>query len=256
MYKYNHINRPGIEPVYSALIYSFCLLFPSHTLKQWLDLRSYHIQNLWYPQRVQSSDADAAILYQAICSKGALQHQNVYIYPNAHIPQRLVDTSVIIIEMVIQPPGSIRSTQAIARMNYIHSVYRRSITNDDKLYTLSLFLLEPIRWINRYEWRQLTPLEIAGMSIFWKRVGDAMKIDFSDLPSAESGWQDGLAFFDEVREWSERYEKVKMVPAASNHDTANHTTNLLLWRVPAGMKAFGVKVVSALMDVRLRRAML
>jgi len=31
------------------------------------------------------------------------------------------------------------------------------------LYTLSLFALEPIRWVNRYEWREMTPMEVCAM---------------------------------------------------------------------------------------------
>ena len=33
------------------------------------------------------------------------------------------------------------------------------ISNDDFLYTLGLFALEPIRWVERYEWRSLSLME-------------------------------------------------------------------------------------------------
>lgn len=47
-------------------------------------------------------------------------------------------------------------------MNYLHSRYQKAgkISNDDMLYTLSLFVLEVERWVGLYEWRSLTPLEI------------------------------------------------------------------------------------------------
>jgi hypothetical protein len=50
-------------------------------------------------------------------------------------------------------------------MNYLHSRYQKAgkISNDDMLYTLSLFVLEVKRWVGLYEWRSLTPLEICAM---------------------------------------------------------------------------------------------
>lgn len=50
-------------------------------------------------------------------------------------------------------------------MNYLHSLYQKSgkISNDDMLYTMSLFVLELERWIREYEWRSLTPMEICAM---------------------------------------------------------------------------------------------
>lgn len=50
-----------------------------------------------------------------------------------------------------------RASQALTRLNEIHGKY--NILNGDFLYTLSLFILEPIRWINKYEWRQLDQRE-------------------------------------------------------------------------------------------------
>jgi hypothetical protein len=46
-----------------------------------------------------------------------------------------------------------RSDTAMKRMNELHGKYR--ILNGDFIYTLSLFITEPTKWINRYEWRSL-----------------------------------------------------------------------------------------------------
>lgn len=51
-----------------------------------------------------------------------------------------------------------RRDTAIHRLNEIHGKY--NISNDDYLYTLVLFLAEPIRWINNWEWRKLDIREI------------------------------------------------------------------------------------------------
>jgi hypothetical protein len=50
-----------------------------------------------------------------------------------------------------------RAQVAIEKLNFIHGHY--PIRQEDYLYTLSLFVLEPVQWINRLEWRQITDLE-------------------------------------------------------------------------------------------------
>lgn len=51
-----------------------------------------------------------------------------------------------------------RSLDSIERLNELHGKY--PILNGDYLYTLALFVFEPISWINRFEWRQLDQREI------------------------------------------------------------------------------------------------
>ncbi|KAK7606023.1 hypothetical protein JOL62DRAFT_560556 [Phyllosticta paracitricarpa] len=173
-------------------------------------------------------------------------------------PKRYVDTEVITGEFMSFAPGSERANTAIARLNYIHSMYRASgkISNDDMLFTLALLVLEPVRWIDRYEWRKLTDLERCAFGTFWKSVGDAMEISYHELKSAETGWTDGLHWFEELEEWTKRYEETYMVPDVANKKTADETTAILLWDVPKAMRPFAFKVVSSLMDDRLRKAMM
>lgn len=69
-----------------------------------------------------------------------------------------------------------RGAIAIARTNWLHSKYPivshlklwhhkvnifqlNKQSNDDFLYTLALFIIEPAVWMEKYEWRGLTPLE-------------------------------------------------------------------------------------------------
>jgi hypothetical protein len=65
-------------------------------------------------------------------------------------------------------PTSERHNSAIARMNYLHSRYQKAgkISNDDMLFTLSLFITEVERWVGLYEWRNLSPMEICAMYVF------------------------------------------------------------------------------------------
>lgn len=172
--------------------------------------------------------------------------------------KRYVDTEVLIREFTNHKPSHPRTLEAIARMNYIHSLYRKngSIRDDDMLYTLSLFALEPIRWIQRHEWRSLEAFEQCACGTFWKSIGDAMGISYQKLPSAEEGWEDALQWLDDLAEWSEQYEKENMVPHANNRKTAEQTVAILLWGVPKALKPFGNNIVSVLMDDRLRTAMM
>jgi hypothetical protein len=76
------------------------------------------------------------------------------------------------------------------------------------------------------------------------------------LPGGQNGWKDGGVFATELKNWVEGYEEKYMVSAESNKETADCTTDLLLYPVPGAFKDAGRKVISALMDTRLRRAML
>ena len=175
--------------------------------------------------------------------------------------KRYTDTTVLVGEFLGYHPQSKRSIEAIDRMNYIHNQYRKSrkISDDDMLYTLSLFAGEPIRWIDKYEWRKLEDFEKCAMGTFWKAMGDAMGITYEKLKSGGEGgegWRDGLEWLDEVIQWAEDYEREHMLPDMNNKKTADHTVAILLWQIPNILKPFGQRLVCAIMDDRLRRAML
>lgn len=140
----------------------------------------------------------------------------------------------------------------------MHSLYQASgqISNADLLYTLSLFAGEPVRWVKEFEWREMTPMEVCATGTFWKSVGDAMGISYEELPSYERGWKDGLDWFEEVIAWAVVYEQKVMVPTQDNHDTAVETTAMLLYTLPKAVHSIGTDVVSALMDDKLRTAMM
>ena len=83
-----------------------------------------------------------------------------------------------------------------------------------------------------------------------------MGISYSPLPSSATGWKSGAHWLHEIAIWADRYEQMHMKPAATNHETAIQTTEILLWAVPNFAKPFGRQAVSALMDSRLRTAMM
>ncbi|KAI1748138.1 hypothetical protein F4782DRAFT_518320 [Xylaria castorea] len=171
--------------------------------------------------------------------------------------KRAADTSVLLTNMVIGRPGSRRAIEAVARTNYLHSRYLKTgrISDDDMLYTLSLFTLEGMRWTDLYEWRRLTPMERCAMATFWKALGEDLQITCRQLPSFQSGWSDGLHWLEELDDWSRQYEARHMRPDDSNALLAESTVNLALHNVPNMFKPLARQLVALLLTPRLREAM-
>lgn len=173
-----------------------------------------------------------------------------------NVAKRYADTAVIISEIYSSAPTNERGIEAFARLNYLHNHYRKSgrITNEDMLYTLALFMSHPCDWINRYEWRQLTDIEVCAIGTFHKGMGEAMLIKYELLPSNKTGWRDGLHFYQELDEWAKNYEKKYMLPHDDNYRIAIKTKELLLSTVPAFSHGLVAQLMSAAMDDRLCKA--
>ncbi|CAI7613282.1 unnamed protein product [Penicillium glandicola] len=171
--------------------------------------------------------------------------------------KRYTDTSVLVQEMVGNSPTSTRACLGLARTRYLHSGYRASgkILDDDMLFTLALFALQPIRFINRYEWRQLSELERCAIGTFWKSAGDALDISYEKLPSGRTGFRDGIQWLEEIDAWSEEYEARFMVPDDKNREVADQTTVVLVYMLPKMLHPVGMQFISFMMDDRLRKAM-
>ena len=83
-----------------------------------------------------------------------------------------------------------------------------------------------------------------------------MGISFIPLASGSSGFHDGLQFTKELQVWSEAYEREFMVPDKWNNKLADETVAILVYNLPEWLKGPARKVVAALMDERLRKAMM
>jgi hypothetical protein len=155
-------------------------------------------------------------------------------------------------------PRSERAQTAIARTKFLHKGYRASgkILEADMLYTLSLFALEPIRFVQQFEWREMTEMERCAVGTYWKSLGDALGISYEALPSGKTGFQDGLHWLEEMGAWSEQYEVEYMKPHPRNKEIAAKTIDVLLFNLPNFMKPLGEYIVSYMMGDRLRTAMM
>lgn len=175
-----------------------------------------------------------------------------------NVAKRYADTAIILTEIYSNDPSHPRTLEAFARLNYLHGHYIKAgrISNDDMLYTLSVFVNHPVEWINRYEWRQLTLLEVCAIATFHKTMGESMHISFDPLPSSKTGWRDGLHFYEEIDTWAKAYETKHMLPSKHCHDTAIKTKELFLTTVPSFARGLVSHLLSAAMDDRLREAIM
>ena len=143
-------------------------------------------------------------------------------------------------------------------MSFLHSPYLKAwkITSSDMLYTLSVFALEPTKWIGKYEWRHFTDLELCASGTYWKAIGDAMGISFEPLPSFGAGWKDGLHWLNEVQTWSEQYERRHMIPSKTNQRLAKAHLDVIFINVPRPFLITATRFVGVLLGERLRHAMM
>ncbi|GLI82072.1 hypothetical protein PoHVEF18_010473 [Penicillium ochrochloron] len=143
--------------------------------------------------------------------------------------KRYADTGALIGEFMAFDPSSERAQTAIARTKFLHQGYRASgkILEDDMLYTLSLFALEPIRFVKMYEWHEMTEMERCAVGTYWKSLGDALGISYEILPSGKAGFRDGIHWLEEIREWSLIYEVKHMKPHPRSKEIADRTIDVI-----------------------------
>ncbi|KAI8623200.1 hypothetical protein F5Y19DRAFT_391394 [Xylariaceae sp. FL1651] len=169
--------------------------------------------------------------------------------------KRYEDTAAMIGEFMINPPTSERAIRAIARMNFLHSKYREegTISNEDLLYTLSVFVIEPPRFARLYEWRALNEMEYCAYGVFWKAVGDAMGIEYKGLLAHDS-WLDGIEWADDITAWAKAYEADVMKPSVVANKPARALIPMITYWVPWFAKPFSEEAVCVLMGDRVREA--
>ncbi len=156
--------------------------------------------------------------------------------------KRYDDTELILSEIVEHGADHARGAAALARMNEMHGRFR--ISNEDFLYVLSTFVFEPMRWLDRFGWRPLTPQERTAGFAYYRDLGRRMGI--RNIP-------DDLEIFEA---FNRRYEAEHFAYADSNARIGRATRDLLLgiylprWLIPLGRP-----VTHAMMDPPLRNAM-
>lgn len=148
--------------------------------------------------------------------------------------KRAVDTEILLREVRVNDRVSDRYTQAVARMNFLHSRWRKAnkILDIDMLHTLGSGIIEAYNVIDHQEWRQFTAVEKCALGVWHMNLGEDMDISYHFLPSFETGWRDGLHFADELYDWTVKYESEAAVPHEKNDVYVNAYVHNQLRKLP------------------------
>lgn len=174
--------------------------------------------------------------------------------------KRTADTACLVIDMSQYPPESERACAALSRTNYLHQQYQKAglIKNDDLLHTLALLAWLLVRFVEKWEWRALEEAEIYAVGVYWKSIGDAMGICYDSMEAfaTPEPAKDGKEFMEKLRAWSEQYELDHMRADPLNAKAVQDTEVVLLYGMTGLYRALGRRVLSAVMDDRLRNALM
>ena len=148
--------------------------------------------------------------------------------------KRYDDTDLLISTFAEQGYDSELGRRAIRRMNQIHG--RFPIANDDFLYVLSTFVIEPIRWNARFGWRPLHEIEKQATFLFWREVGRLMAI--RDVPET----------FAELERFNVEFERDRFAFTEAGRRVADATTAMFIAWFPGLPKRLGRRGIQAILD--------
>lgn len=171
--------------------------------------------------------------------------------------KRAVDTEILLREVQSKDRQSIRYMQAVARMNYLHSRYRKAgkILDADLLHTLGSAVVELFWIVDRKEWRPLSEVEKCAIGIFYKNLGEDMEIPYTLLPSSQTGWDNGLHFTEELRDWTIRYEDEVAKPQPTNDQYVRVYVDSVTSSMPKIATTTLRKVISSDLDDTMRASL-
>jgi len=158
-----------------------------------------------------------------------------------HGVKRYDDTLVFQEEAVADGVDSPRARAAIDRLNRIHGHYQ--IPNDEFQYVLATTIVGPVRWIRRFGWRDLDPVELVALTRFTTRFGERMGI--TGLPETYEGYEELL----------DSYEAERFEPDPANTRVTEATIRIGRATAPWYLKPGFRRVTIALMDEPLRVAL-
>ncbi len=155
--------------------------------------------------------------------------------------KRYDDTSILISTLGFYGYDSPQGRAALRRMNGLHRPH--AIANDEFLYVLSTFALEPIRWNAKYGWRSLSENERQASYCFWREVGRRMNI--AGIPGS----------LEALERWSLAYERSHFAYSPYNQALAEAVRDLFCsWILPRPLWPLGAQLVYAVLEPELLRA--
>ena len=154
--------------------------------------------------------------------------------------KRYDDTDLLLATLVEKGYSSPSGRAALRRINAMHSRY--PITNDQKLYVISSFVVEPYLWNQRFGWRPYTQNEGDAGFIFWTEVGRRMGIE-GMFPT-----------FDAMLDYYEAYEEREMFYAPENRLLYDRVLPVIKRNLSPPLAMAIPVVLPAIMSARFRQA--
>ncbi|AEE49810.1 oxygenase MpaB family protein [Haliscomenobacter hydrossis] len=156
--------------------------------------------------------------------------------------KRYDDTDLLLSEIIEHGYDSERGQAALSRMNQLHGHFH--ISNEDMLYVLSTFVIEPYRWNLRFGYRISTEKELDAGHRLWFEMGTRMGI--TAIPDT----------FRALEQFNIAYEKVHFSYSEGGRKVADATLNLMLsWFLPRFCWPLARPFVLAIMDEPLLQAL-
>jgi len=150
----------------------------------------------------------------------------------------LDDTKAILREMFEDGLDSDRGKSMTEHLNQIHGFYE--IANDDYLYVLSAFFIDPSLWLAHYGWREYTAHEKQAIYTVYRKMGERMHIH--SIPDS----------FDAFVEWRAAYEAKNQRFAESNYQVAMGLIDAAKAFVPSWLGWSVLPLLSSLIDDEFR----
>ncbi|HEY8569875.1 oxygenase MpaB family protein [Microbulbifer sp.] len=154
--------------------------------------------------------------------------------------KRYDDTSLLMLQLLRFGYDSPEGRSALQRINRTHGYF--SIRNEDYLFVLSTFMLDPIDWIQRYGWRRLSENEQVALYVFWRNVGQRMAIQ--NIPPS----------LNAMRQFSEQYVRDHFTFSSANRSVSNATLAVVESWLPKPFRYFVRPVSAVLLDEATRKA--
>ncbi|GIE93347.1 oxygenase MpaB family protein [Paractinoplanes rishiriensis] len=150
--------------------------------------------------------------------------------------KRIDDTGILMYEIVLNGFDHPRGRAALRRVNQIHRPYR-DVPGDEYLYVLACAVVIPLRWLDRYGWRQPCCHEREATYRFFRELGRRMHI--TGIPESA----------DDLHSWFEAYDR-RLVPDDNAAAIERATRMHLRKRLPLLTDA----LIGAVYDDRFRAA--
>lgn len=155
--------------------------------------------------------------------------------------QKRHDDTVIVLETIARKGlESPEGRAGVRRMNQMHGSY--DISNDDMRYVLATFVVTPVRWIERYGWRNGLEAERTAVVRYYQRLGRLMGI--RDVPDDYQGFSDLM----------DAYERETYVHDPKCRAVADSTLDLFVTFYPRPLRRLMRRFAIALLDDHLREA--